>query len=109
MTLRLRTVLVASLALCALMTWAPSAGSQTFPCAPVPAPIPDDNAVGVTLNCAVSGLTSAVGALQVTMTLNPAHTFTGDLDAHLAPPGVNPGDVGSFLLFDAFDSPVETR
>jgi subtilisin-like proprotein convertase family protein len=89
------------------MTWAPGAGSQTFPCVPVPAPIPDDDPVGVTLRCAVSGLTSAVGALQVTMTLNPAHTFTGDLDAHLAPPGVNPGDVGSFLLFDALDSPVD--
>jgi hypothetical protein len=42
----------------------------------------------------------------VTVTLNPAHTFFGDLDAHLAPPGVSPGAAGSHLLFDEANSAV---
>jgi subtilisin-like proprotein convertase family protein len=83
------------------------ASGQTFPCGPVPAPIPDHDTTGVTLACAVSGLATAVGSVQVTITLNPAHTYAGDLDAYLAPPSSTPGDQASFLLFDAVNGFIE--
>jgi len=92
-------VLIAALSL----TPASGAAGQTFRCGAVPAPIPDNDTTGVTLDCPVSGFATALGSVQVTLTLSPAHTFTGDLDADLAPPGATPGTAGSFILFDAFD------
>ena len=94
-----RAALVVALGL----TAAPGVSGQTFQCGVVPAPIPDNNDSGVTLTCPVSGFATALGSVQVTLTLDPAHTFAGDLDADLAPPGATPGGAGSFILFDAAD------
>src|SRR5262249_16627649 len=92
------------------LTAASGASGQTFQCGVVPAPIPDNDTTGVTLNCPVSGFATALGSVQVTLTLSPAHTYTGDIHAYLPPPGLEParprGEAGGadwLLRFDAFD------
>ena len=47
----------------------------------------------------VTGMTSQITNISLSITFNPGHTFIGDLDVVLAPPGVTPGAAGSFVIF----------
>jgi len=86
-----------------LLAWTSAGLAQTFPGAGTGA-IPDGAGAGpanygppldVTFN--VSGITGSLTDVSVSMTLT--HTWMGDLDVVLAPPGVVPGDPGSLVVF----------
>lgn len=46
----------------------------------------------------VSGIAGSISEITLQMTLT--HTYIGDLDVVLAPPGVTPGNAGSFIIFN---------
>jgi len=75
-------------------------------------PIPDatvNGTFGVPLDVTfpVSGVSGSLTNISVALIW--AHTWVGDLDVVLAPPGVTPGNVGSFVIFSrvgAIDAPL---
>ncbi|MEN1728713.1 MAG: proprotein convertase P-domain-containing protein, partial [Pseudomonadota bacterium] len=77
--------------------------AQTFPGAGTGA-IPDGAGAGpanygppLDVTFAVSGLTGSL--TDVSLSITATHTWLGDLDVVLAPPGVTPGNPGSFVIF----------
>lgn len=67
----------------------------TFPTSSaLPAPVPDANAAGLTLNYPVSGLTDQLRGVALNIQMNPAHTWLGDLTMTLN----SPAPVNSHLI-----------
>ncbi len=65
-------------------------------------PIPDATVTGtfgapLNVSFAVSGIGGSLTNISLSTTLT--HTWIGDLEVVLAPPGVTPGNVGSFVIF----------
>lgn len=57
---------------------------------------------------AVSGMSSSITNISLSITFNPEHTYIGDLDVVLAPPGVTPGASGSFVIFSRVGATTPT-
>ena len=89
--------------LCASLLFAGTAGAQTSFTGTGTGAIPDGPGAAGTFGTpldvafAVSGMTGPL--TNVSLNFTATHTWVGDLDVVLAPPGVTPGNPGSFVIF----------
>lgn len=87
-----------------LALFAGTAGAQTSFNGTGTGPIPDATAGGpgafgapLDISFAVSGIAGPL--TNVSLGITATHSYIGDLDVVLAPPGVTPGAAGSFVIF----------
>jgi subtilisin-like proprotein convertase family protein len=99
--------------LCAAMLFAGTAGAQTSFTGAGAGAIPDSPGGGagvfgtpLDVTFAVSGMTAPL--TNVSLNFTATHTWIGDLEVVLAPPGVVPGGAGSFVVFSRVGAATAT-
>ena len=87
---RLPSNIVMTLGFCLALGGASSVWSQTFGGVGLPLDVPDNDPAGVDTTFDVSGITTTLNDVSVSVTFNAPHSWSGDVIATISAPGGSP-------------------